>query len=209
MQDEPSGLIGQSLCRVPGCPRPVRARGWCFAHWQKWRKYGDPLVGKTRLVVYRSAEEAFWARVCVASPDECWLWTGSISDGGYGRLTFGGRQRYAHQWCYELNIGPIPDGLVIDHLCHNADRDCIEERRCPHRRCCNPAHLEATTMAENLRRGNGLIGQNNRKTHCKYGHEFTPENTAYNKGWRQCRRCAAIRQGQIRMRRRMSALRSS
>lgn len=97
----------------------------------------------------------------------CWLWTSSlhISDDfkGYGRYWVNGRQVYAHRFAYEMLIGPIPDGFEIDHLCR---------RRC----CVNPEHLETVTSAENTRRG--LVAQLRQEaTHCKNGHEFTPENT--------------------------------
>jgi hypothetical protein len=78
---------------------------------------------------------------------------------------------------YELAIGPIPEGLTIDHLCRN-------------RGCVNPAHLEAVTNRTNLLRGDGIAALNARKTHCKRGHEFTPENTyVWREGTRACRAC--------------------
>lgn len=98
-------------------------------------------------------------------PDECWPWMGSRFVSGYGRLGSG----RAHRVVYELLVGPIPEGLTIDHDCHNRDRSCPGGFTCPHRACCNPAHLEAVTQAENNRRA--------LRTHCKHGHKFTPENT--------------------------------
>ena len=108
----------------------------------------------------------------------CWLWTGSINESGYGLLIekAGGKQinHRAHRWSYEYHIGPIPDGLVLDHLCRV-------------RRCVNPDHLEPVTDAENIRRG---VSWNGSKTHCKRGHEFTSENTGIQNGnHRFCRAC--------------------
>jgi endogenous inhibitor of DNA gyrase (YacG/DUF329 family) len=70
---------------------------------------------------------------------DCWLWTGSTR-GGYGRFKIATVTQEAHRASYELYVGPIPDGLQLDHLCRN-------------RSCINPAHLEPVTCAENIRRG--------------------------------------------------------
>jgi len=70
----------------------------------------------------------------------CWAWTGYVSPNGYGQMGDNRRIHYVHRWAYEHFIGPIPEGLVIDHLCRN-------------RRCVNPAHLEPVTAEENWRRG--------------------------------------------------------
>lgn len=118
----------------------------------------------------------FWVKV--EKTDGCWLWRARIDRLGYGQ--FGWRSGpnprpfvLVHRFAYELVIGPIPDGLELDHLCRV-------------RHCCNPDHLEPVTHAENMRRSAGAL-----KTHCKNGHEFTPENTAPQKGssGRSCRIC--------------------
>ena len=108
----------------------------------------------------------------------CEVYTTSINEGGYGMFYVDGRRFRAHRWIYEQEVGPIPDGLVLDHLCRNPA-------------CVNTAHLEAVTQAENKRRSNDPSAVNARKTHCKYGHEFTPENTTWyrNGTSRSCNEC--------------------
>lgn len=82
----------------------------------------------------------FWDKVDKDGHDGCWLWTDATSWNGYGRFYTGSRVMSAHRLSYELAVGPIPDGLQIDHLCRV-------------RACVNPAHLEPVTLAENIRRG--------------------------------------------------------
>lgn len=113
---------------------------------------------------------------------DCWLWMGYVRTDGYGVLTqlVSGRitPLYAHRLSYESFTGHIPDGYQIDHLCRV-------------RHCVNPAHLEAVPPRINYIRGHGATGINARKTHCKHGHEFTPENTHHRPGGgRTCRTCA-------------------
>lgn len=108
--------------------------------------------------------------------DGCLIFTGKLSH-GYGRLRVGGVTYLAHRLAYEVFVGPIPDGLTLDHLCRN-------------RACVNPAHLEPVTLAENKRRGMSDPARNARKTHCDKGHEFTAENTyVTSEGYRTCRAC--------------------
>jgi len=139
-------------------------------------------------------EERLWAKV--RKTETCWLWTGGKAR-GYGFFTIGSKadgtrhHAYVHRFVYELLVGPIPEGMTLDHLCHNADRSCPGGPTCLHRRCVNPAHLEPATMKENGLRGGSFAAINARKTHCKHGHEFTPENTYFNRkrGRRTCKTC--------------------
>lgn len=120
--------------------------------------------------------DRFLAKFTVAA-DGCWVWTAATVK-GYGHLRVQGRDWYAHRFSYEQAVGPIPDGLQIDHLCQN-------------KLCVNPDHLEPVTARENMLRGDTLAAENAAKAHCKNGHEFTPENTYVTPGtpWRSCRTC--------------------
>ena len=95
----------------------------------------------------------------------CWLWTGGVSNVGYGKFSLDGRTVPAHRAAWALLVGEIAAGLDIDHRCRN---------RC----CVNPAHLEPVTRRENLLRSKGTWASLSLRTHCKNGHPFTPENTA-------------------------------
>lgn len=121
---------------------------------------------------------------------DCWLWTAKCNNRGYGMFGLNGRMVTAHRVAHELWVGPIPEGLEIDHLC--AVRSCV-----------NPAHLEAVTHRENLLRGSGFAGVNAAKTHCPHGHEYSPENTYHNpnpNGGRICRTCKRKRDRDARLR---------
>jgi len=123
---------------------------------------------------FKPLAERFFEKV--VEHDGCWNWMAKKSKTGYGRIGVkGDKQDYAHRVAYRLMRGPIPDGLTIDHLCRN-------------RGCVNPAHMEVVSSRTNTLRGNSVGAINARKTHCKHGHEFTPENTYHSRG-RKCRTC--------------------
>ncbi len=132
------------------------------------------------------AHERIMARVTVDSND-CWIFTGATNSRGYGFIQLGrgiGTDR-THRVMYRHLVGPIPEGLTLDHLCANTA-------------CCNPAHLEPVTRSENTKRqwaeGRADPGRSQReKTHCPQGHPYDEANTCHSNGRRHCRACGRIR----------------
>jgi hypothetical protein len=131
-------------------------------------------------------EERFWAKV--DKTDSCWLWTAGASE-GYGRFRVSRPTRRtlaAHRVAYEWLVGPIPDGLQLDHLCRNPS-------------CVNPDHLEPVTNRENGRRG--IKGE--LTTHCPQGHPYSGVNLyVHPRGRRKCRQCRKEQMRILRERRR-------
>lgn len=100
-----------TICAVSDCGEEVLAKGWCSRHYEKNRLHGSPLGFKPR----RTPEDRFWEKVNKTSG--CWLWTAGTNTNGYGRFLLNGSKVGAHRFAYELSIGPIPDGLMLDHIC--------------------------------------------------------------------------------------------
>ena len=116
------------------------------------------------------------------APTGCWLWEGPLSHDGYARA----HGKYVHRTMYETHVGTIPKGITLDHTCRV-------------RNCVNPIHLDPVTLAENISRGD--YGWRGKLTHCKHGHEFTPENTIVSLTGgrngtprRNCRECGRVAQ---------------
>lgn len=216
--------MADRTCTIDGCDKPVviKSRGWCSAHYAKWRKYGDPLVQRyglpkqpctiagcdrpgtqggglgwcnthyrryqrhgspfvtSRIVGDDVARFETYVRQGEApehAPElgPCWLWMGALTPDGYPSMATGDSPTAsAHRWSYRHHVGPIPDGLELDHLCVVA-------------RCVNPWHLDPVTHEENVRRVNA------RKTHCPQGHPYDEANTRWQRNGtgRVCKTCQA------------------
>jgi hypothetical protein len=129
--------------------------------------------------------ERFMSHAEVDPDTDCWMWTGALRDGRYGAFSPEGRRgslAMAHRWIYEQMVGPIPEGQQLDHFV------------CARTSCVNPDHVRPTSARENTVRSTGPAAINLAKTHCKNGHEFTPENTRIlSDGERRCRTCVRER----------------
>lgn len=158
-------------CLAPSCTNQPHAKGICRAHYMRIWRHGSfdlpvrikPTLAE-RLAKYVSVDQA----------TGCWLWTAALSTSGYGVLAVNRTRFYAHRLSYEVHVGRIPDDLTIDHLCRT-------------RRCVNPAHLEAVTMSENIRRAAT-------KTHCDRGHVLSQHAYVRPDGQgRFCKTCSSNR----------------
>lgn len=170
-----------------GCSTSGIFRGdYCGKHYQRWRKWGDPLFVKN---VYGDDTARFWSKVDKNGPvperrpdlGPCWTWTGDVERKGYGRITIAGTAVPATRFLCGLEGVAIPDGHEPDHLCKNTN-------------CVNLAHLEIVPKRVNILRSDNPAAINARKTHCKRGHEFTPDNTTLRvrpdgRVRRECRAC--------------------
>lgn len=154
--------------------------------------------GKVKVMQPNRSEIAKFQRLAKPQANGCWLWTGEGSRDGYGMFKSGpGAERMlAHKWSYLAHVGPIPEGLQLDHKCHTEDTACAGGRECMHRRCVNPEHLEPVTASENTLRQRHY-GRS--KTECPKGHPYTGNNLITGvDGRRRCRECDRARKRQAR-----------
>ena len=130
-----------------------------------------------------SPERRFWAKVDKHGPvpdynptlGPCWMWTAAAeTENHYGMIRANGRMMLVHRFAYELLVGPIRDGLELDHVCRV-------------RKCCRPEHLEPVTSLENHDRSKPF----RKATHCLEGHEMTKDNVRVTStGIRVCKTCS-------------------
>ena len=187
--------MSDGTCSDEGCNDPVHALGLCKKAYKRQYRQNRRAASKDLNALRGSpAEERFWSWVDRREPEECWPWKGFVDEHGYCRFYIDDSllSVLAHRLAYILAVGPIPVRLQIDHMCHRPE-ECAGGDSCPHRRCCNPAHLEPATGRVNTLRSNNPAALNVGKTHCHRGHEFTPENTYEWNGGRSCRTCARER----------------
>lgn len=145
----------------------------------------------------RTAEERFWSKVEKTST--CWLWTAGRSTGGYGVIWDAAKRgtAYAHRMSWSFVHGEIPEGMVLDHVCHDP-QVCAGGDECQHRQCVNPDHLRAVPTEQNTSRERAFSAQAAR-TECPHGHPYSPDNTGVSRRgdgttFRYCRTCKRARE---------------
>jgi hypothetical protein len=141
--------------------------------------------------------ESVRLRLEVELPSGCWIWQGHRNANGYGRVGIAGSTDRVHRVVFRAYGTPIPDGMVLDHICHDP-ATCAGGPTCTHRACANPLHLTLTTRARNRaadRSSPSGAGAGWARTgRCKRGHDVTdPANLIRRSdGGRQCRACERI-----------------
>jgi len=139
----------ETECHIIGCPNDEQLRGGlCDMHYRRFRRNGTAGAPESMRIIGDDVAR-FWSYVDQSGPvptypadlGPCWLWTGYRDKFGYGYMGIASKPIGVHRVAWEILVGPIPDGLTIDHLCRNTS-------------CVNPEHLEPVTNSENIRRMN-------------------------------------------------------
>lgn len=181
-------------CSIEACNRDAVLRGWCWSHYQRWRRYGDPSESRSpgKPKGFKgSLKDRFWEKVDKTTEPVwgCWRWTGATNS-GYGVIADRGaspsRWR-AHVLAWTWAKGPVPDGLELDHYRYPG--------RCIGRSCVRPSHLRPVTHRENSLRSDSPTARNARKQTCGVcGEPYdivrykTNRRTGYRQRVRECSR---------------------
>ncbi|WP_074133296.1 HNH endonuclease signature motif containing protein [Mycolicibacterium houstonense] len=167
-------------CIETECAEPPKTRGYCRIHYFRALR-----SGKIEKLPALTIKQRIEANIRRSTSSSCWEWTGTLVN-GYGQISVSGKRVGAHRVSYEAFVGPIPDGLHIDHLCRNPP-------------CVNPQHLEPVTPGENSRRGAlypSLRGIRGCKKHGQadgfVGVYWSKRDNCEREGWR-CRICQRVR----------------
>lgn len=189
-------LVAVKMCAVDDCGARSRALGYCTKHYQRVKKYGDPNIardpatsgGQDDTLSLWGLRTRFVEKIAFEPMSGCWFWLGVTDACGYGCIRVDGRFWGTHRYAYETIIGPVPDGLEIDHLCQV-------------RNCVNPAHMEPVTQEENKRRA-GL-----RRTMCASGNHPRFPGSRYGKGTNagRCKECVRAASRRYSLKNQMAA----
>lgn len=128
------------LCSIEGCDKPVRLRGWCSRHYQRWQRHKDPLGGRSTmegdLLAFLRAHQSYQG-------DDCLIWPFGKDFHGYGKLNVDGKRQPASRVMCEMAHGPAPS--PEHHAAHDrGGKPCVSTA------CVNPHHLRWATRAENM-----------------------------------------------------------
>ena len=126
-------------CSVDGCNGEYACKGYCRKHYKRFWKHGDPHTCAWERPTTGTAWERLEQKVKKVDHgfhQPCWEFTGALTNNGYGQMGYECKKYYTHRISYEHHHGPIPEDLVVDHICCN-------------KKCCNPDHLDAVTTEEN------------------------------------------------------------
>lgn len=127
--------------------------------------------------------QRFWSKVDIQGPNDCWPWKRSLKKNGYGQFFTGTKKNpkmmRAHRVAWLLCEKALPSGKDLDHVCHNLDKDCPGGWTCPHRRCCNPAHLCVKTRSQNME-DSPRVQKTRQSRRCRRGHLWKK-----NERWRE------------------------
>lgn len=130
-------MAKQVLCKIDGCCKPSRKRGWCSMHYARWLKAGDPLA--TKRENYGGAREYFNSKVLAYGGEDCLIWPFSRNANGYGQINIGGRPTTVSRLvCERTNGSPPTDKHQAAHTCGNGHLGCV-----------SPSHMVWKTHAEN------------------------------------------------------------
>lgn len=125
-----------SVCSVQGCGKPTQARGLCFSHWKRWRRYGDPTAGR---IPHGETERYVREVVLPYDGDECLIWPYACNNGGYAVATIGGEKKVVSRFVCERVKGPAPS--AEHEAAHSCGRGAVG--------CVTPGHVSWKTPAQN------------------------------------------------------------
>ena len=133
-------MADSKICKIDDCDKPHLARGWCLAHYRRWRRNGHPLGGRANSTSRGAPKRYLHEIVLTYEEDVCLKWPYGNSGSGYGQIQHDGKHHYVHRLVCEAVNGPPPTPRhEVAHSCGNGDQGC-----------CAKQHLRWATRAENI-----------------------------------------------------------